>query len=68
MHYKTIVIDYAPKAKEMAAAVEAKANQMAAEGYSLVTMSITNSAKAILVFYTENPSDRSEALKEDTTE
>lgn len=54
MTYKTLVINYAPKTKEMAAAVEAEANRMAAEGYSLVTMSITNSAKAILVFSMEN--------------
>ena len=27
--YKTVVIDYAPKAKKMAAAIEDKANEMA---------------------------------------
>lgn len=37
----------------MAAAVEVKANEMASQGYELVTMSITNSAKAILVFKTD---------------
>ncbi len=50
MMYKTIVIDYAPKAKEMAAAVEKTANQHARDGWELVTFSVTNSAKAILVF------------------
>ena len=50
MIYKTIVIDYAPKAKKMAAAVEEKANEMAQNGWELVTLSVTNSAKAILVF------------------
>lgn len=50
MTYKTIVIDYAPKAKEMAAAVEKNANERAQDGWELVTFSVTNSAKAILVF------------------
>ncbi|WP_373787894.1 hypothetical protein [Jeotgalibaca porci] len=45
MKYKTIVIGYSPKAKSMAAAVEVKANEMASQGYELVTMSITNSKK-----------------------
>ena len=50
MTYKTIVIDYAPKAKKMAAAVEQTANEKAQDGWELVTFSVTNSAKAILVF------------------
>ena len=50
MTYKTIVIDYAPKAKEMAAAIERTANERAQEGWELMTFSVTNSAKAILVF------------------
>ena len=50
MTYKTIVIDYAPKAKKMAAAIEEKANELAQHGWELVTFSVTNSAKAILVF------------------
>ena len=37
MTYKTIVIDYAPKAKKMAAAVEKEANKMAQNGWELVT-------------------------------
>ena len=48
--YKTVVIEYSPKAEEMAKKVEEKTNDMAKEGYFLVTMSITGSAKAILVF------------------
>ena len=48
--YKTIVVDYAPKAQKMAAAVEDKVNEMAREGWEPVTFSVTNSAKAILVF------------------
>ena len=37
--YKTVVIEYSPKA-----------NEMLQVGYELVTMSITGTAKAILVF------------------
>lgn len=54
MTYKTIVIDYAPKAKKMAAAVEQTANEKAQDGWELVTFSVTNSAKAILVFRTSD--------------
>lgn len=54
MTYKTIVIDYAPKAKEMAAAIERTANERAQEGWELMTFSVTNSAKAILVFRLSN--------------
>ena len=48
--YKTIVIEYAPKADDMALKVEEKANVMQKDGYEFVTMSITGTAKAILVF------------------
>ena len=44
------MIDYAPKAKKMAAAIENTANEKAQDGWELVTFSVTNSAKAILVF------------------
>ena len=50
MMYKTIVIDYAPKVKKMAAAIEEAANERVQDGWELVTFSVTNSAKAILVF------------------
>ncbi len=50
MKYRSVVIDYAPKANKMAAAIEEKANEMARSGWELLTFSITNSAKAILVF------------------
>ena len=48
--YKTVVIEYSPKADNMAQKIEAKANEMLQEGYELVTMSITGTAKAILIF------------------
>ena len=35
MMYKTIVIDYAPKAKKMAAAIEQTANEKAQAGWEL---------------------------------
>ena len=50
MTYRTVVIDYAPKAKEMASAIERTANERAQNGWELVTFSVTNSARAILVF------------------
>ena len=49
--YKTIVTEYLPKAKMLAAKVEEEANQMEAKGYRLETFSITGSGKGILVFY-----------------
>ena len=48
--YKTAVIEYYQKADEMAKKIEKKANEMLQDGYELVTMSITGTAKAILVF------------------
>ena len=50
MTYKTTVTDYAPRAKKMAAAIEQAANEKAQAGWELVTFSVTNSCKAILVF------------------
>lgn len=50
--YKTIVIDYTPKANDLAQKIEEKANEMAQKGYTLITFSITGSTKSILVFET----------------
>lgn len=50
MAYKCEVIEYSPKADTLAARVEEKANEMLKDGYELVTFSVTNSAKAVLVF------------------
>ncbi len=50
MAYKTVVIDYNPKAEKMAADVEKTINKMAKDNWEFVTFSVTNSAKAILVF------------------
>ncbi len=50
MTYKTVVIDYNPKAEKMAADIEKTANEMAKGNWELATFSVTNSAKAILVF------------------
>ena len=48
--YKTVVIGYSPKADNMAKKVEEKANEMLEKGYEFVSMSVTTTAKAILVF------------------
>ena len=48
--YKSVVIEYSPKANDMAKKIEDRANEISQEGYELVTMSITGSAKAIFVF------------------
>lgn len=48
--YKTVVVEYSPKADNMAEKIEEKANEMLKDGCELVTFSITNTAKAILVF------------------
>ena len=48
--YKTVIIEYSPKADNMAQKIEEKANEMLQKGYELVTMSITGTAKAILIF------------------
>ena len=48
--YKTVVVKYSPKAKEMAVRVEEMANKMEQEGFELVSCSIMPSCKGILVF------------------
>ncbi len=48
--YKTMIIEYSPKAKEMAARVEEAANQMEKEGFELISFSIMPSSKGVLVF------------------
>ena len=50
--YRTVAAGYAPEAGEMAAEIERAANEYARKGWELVTFSVTNSAKAILVFRT----------------
>lgn len=59
MAYKTVVIDYAPKAKKMAMYMEDKANEMELKGWKLITASITNSAKAIMVFHMDDENGES---------
>ena len=68
MMYKTIVVGYAPKAKEMADAIEKEANERAKDGWELVTFSVTNSAKAILVFRVPEDDRREEAAPEEPRE
>mgnify|MGYP000692363582 CR=1 FL=1 len=48
--YKTVVIKYTPAVDSMDEKIEEKSNEMLSKGYELITMAITGSAKAILVF------------------
>ncbi len=48
--YIAKTIEYSPKAEDMAKKIEDLANVMLAEGYQLVTFSVTGSAKAVAVF------------------
>ncbi len=50
MMYKSVVIEYCPKADNMARKNVDKANEMEKEGYQLLTFSIITTAKAILIF------------------
>lgn len=50
MRYKTVVLKYNPRAKNMAEEVEKVANEYAEKCWKLVTFYVTLSAKAILVF------------------
>ena len=65
MTYKTIVIGYAPKAKERAATIERTANERAQEGWELLTFSVTNSAKAILLFHVPNAVQLGDVIQEE---
>ena len=47
--YKTVEIGYHPKASDMAAAIEHAANELAAQGHRVVPLSVTGSAKAIVL-------------------
>lgn len=47
--YKAFTVGYHPKAKDMAAAVERMANEIAEQGFRVVSMSITGSGKAIIL-------------------
>jgi predicted phosphoribosyltransferase len=47
--YKTFVIGYNPKAHKMAEEIEKKANELARDGYRVLSFSITNSGKAIIL-------------------
>jgi hypothetical protein len=47
--YKAFVVDYHPKADKMAEELEQKANELAAGGRKVVSFSITNSAKAVVL-------------------
>lgn len=48
--YKAVVIEYSPKAENMSQKIEEKANEILNDGYVLVTITETTTAKAILIF------------------
>ena len=62
MVYKTVVLEYAPKARKMAASLEAKVNEMALQGWEPVSFTVTGSAKGILLLRAEKALE--EAAKE----
>ena len=68
MTYKTLVVDYAPKAKKMAAAIEKTANDYAQSGWELINFSVTNSGKAILLFRAPEAAAQENVLQEETAE
>jgi hypothetical protein len=47
--YKAFVVAYCPAADRMAELVEQKANEVARDGYEVVSFSVTNSARAIIL-------------------
>lgn len=47
--YKTFVIDYHPKAEAMAQAIEEKVNTLEQDGYEVVSVTVTPSAKGIVL-------------------
>lgn len=47
--YKTFVIGYHPKTETMAEELEKKANELANSGLRIVSFSVTNSGKGILL-------------------
>lgn len=58
MKYKTVVLEYNPRAKKMAEEVEKAANEYAEKGWKLLTFSITLSAKTILVLKLRKQSNK----------
>ena len=57
--------DYAPKAKERAAAIERTANERAQEGWELITFSVTNSDKSIVLFHVPNAVQLGDVIQEE---
>lgn len=47
--YKAFVVAYSPAADRMAELVEQKANEVVRDGYEVVSFSVTNSARAIIL-------------------
>lgn len=60
--YKTVIIGYSPRAKEMAARIAAAANRMEQEGFALISCCVAPSARGILVFRKEKAAGQSFSL------
>ena len=68
MTYKTIVTDYAPKAKKMADEIEKVINEKAKDGWEPVSFSVTNSCKAILVFRVPDVAPQGNTMREEAVD
>lgn len=64
MTYETILVDCTSKTRKMAAAIETTANERARDGWELVTFSMTNADKAILVSRVPGVTDPRETATE----
>ena len=47
--YKTFVIEYSPSTNKMATLIERSANEIAGKGFEVISFSVTNSGKAIIL-------------------
>ncbi len=54
--YKTFVIEYSPSADKLAGLLEQKANDLEKDGFEVVSFSVTNSAKAVVLARIEDGS------------
>lgn len=65
--YKTVVLGYLPKAKDVAESIQNEANKQEKDGFNLVTFSISPSCKPILVFYKKEKAVRTKKVVKQET-
>lgn len=68
MTYETILVDCTSKTRKMAAAIETTANERARDGWELVTFSMANADKAILVSRVPEDAAQEGDTQEETAE